>query len=320
MRSVIDSLKKEGYNLTVFEPIGGPIEDELKLLINADLSNPDFRQTFFRLIHNDPTFILTKVADGNYGKYGDGYAYRKRILSLKDDEIPRTVDELESFVPTDSMPPEMTIALVMALDSFNLNFSGYVSDQREYQLFGDSKGMDMLIKAKFAGDNKFEAADKGISQAVAFAMLERMIPNSALERKSAIDIVRYRNKMHKERERFKEHVLQITAELQELSGDEKQKRVFEIINKYLVPEARSFQEAADKNWDTLFGESIKAVIYKADDLARQIATVLPLSVTMAMLTAAAGIGKTLVPHIVDYYTKKKQIDRTNPYAYLMKLH
>lgn len=318
MRGYIELLKQEGYSLNVVEPLGGPVENELKTLIDADIQNANYRKSFVRMMRVDPTFLLTKVPNGNYGKYGDGAAYRQRILALKDGDIPASVAELEAFVPTDGIPPEINAGIMMALDSFNLNFSAYAAIDNDYQLFGDSVGMDLLLKAKFAANDAMRAADKGISQAVAFSLLENIIPNEAFYHKSITDIARFRNEMHKERERFKERVLELTVELQDLSGANKQQKIKEILYKTMVPEVRNFQNLTAKNWDTFFKESTKAVIYDADTITKQVTAVLPLSIPGALLIAAASIGKSVVPHLVDYLANKKELNRINPYAYLTK--
>jgi hypothetical protein len=321
MRGYIEPFAKEGYKIEVLEPIGGPIEDDLKTLIDADISNQAFREVFYKLMHNDPYFLMTKVHDGNYGKYGDGEAYRKRILELKLEEIPSSVDEIAQWSPTeDSIPPEINIASTMALDAFHLNFAGYASLDRDYQLFGDSVGMDMLLKAKFAGGNKFEDVDKGISQNLAYALIDHVVPVAAFKGKKFTDIIHFRNDTANERQRFKERIMEMTVELKDLSGANKVQKIDELIYKSLLPEVRTFQNSLAKNRDTVFKDSVKSVVLDADTIAKEVATILPLSVSVALLAATAHIGKAIVPNLVDYLATKKDIERRNPYSYLMKFH
>jgi hypothetical protein len=319
MRQAIEPLKAEGYKIQVLKPLGGPVENELKALINADLTNSEYRKAFHRLVQNDPTFLMTKVPNGNYGKYGDGDSYRKRILSLKESDIPSSISELEDFEAKDgSITPEANAGLIMALDSFNLNFSAFTAIEESVHLFGDSKGMDMLLKAKFAANDAIKAADKGISQAIAFALMEHLIPNKAFYGKAVTDIVRFRNKRHKELERFKERILELTIELQDLSGSAKQAKVKELLYKTLIPEVRSYQNSTAKVWNTFFKESINTVVYDADTIAKEVAALLPLSVAVALLAAAANVGKAVVPNLVNALSEKKDLERNNPYAYLMR--
>jgi hypothetical protein len=306
--------------MKVVKPKGGPVVDELKDLIDADLKNPSFRKTFFQLIQNDPTFLMTKVHDGNYGIYGDGASYRKRILELKDTDVSHSVQEIEEFKAGNdgSLTPEITTALSMAMDSFNLNFSAYMSVEEGLHLLGDSRAMDMMLKAKFS-DKKLEvAADKGISESVAFSLMEHTIPNSAFIGKKFEDIVRFRNHTAVQRDRFKERVLELTVDLQDLAGAEKHKKVDELIYKVLVPELRLFQERQAKNWDNFFSESMKSVLHSAKDISTQVAQTLPLSIMAGLVAAAAQMGVTVMPHLIDYLAAKKEVERTNPYAYLMK--
>jgi hypothetical protein len=319
MRQVIEPLKKEGFSVKVLKPLGGPVEHELKTLIDADLTNASYRKAFYKLVQTDPTFLLTKAPNGDYGQYGDADNYRKKILSLTEADIPSSVSDLEGFEPKKgTLPPEVIAGLIMALDSFNLNFSAFTALDENVHLFGDSKGMDLLLKAKFAADNAMQKGDRGISQAVAFALMEQLIPNEAFVGKSITDIARFKNKRHIERERFKERILEITVELQDLSGAKKDAKVKELLYKTLIPQVRNYQNSTAKVWDTFFKESIKAVVYDSDTIAKQVATFLPLSVSAALMSATASIGKAIVPHLVDALADKKDLDRNNPYAYLMR--
>jgi hypothetical protein len=322
MRHFAHQLGDEGYNLSVVKPAGGQIVDEIRELIDADLQNSKYRQTFFNLIQNDPSFLMSKVKDGNYGVFGDADEYRRRILALKPDEIPQNVSDLEKWrVGKDGgIPPEMNIALTMALDSFNFNFSAYMSIEEDLHMLGDSEAMDMLLKTKFADKELEKAADKGISEAVAFSMLEHVIPKEAFIGKRFEDIVRFRNDTFQERERFKEKVLEQTIELQDLSGAEKYKAIDKVIYKGLLPEFRSYQESQLQNWDTFFSQSTKSILYSAKDISAHVVQTLPLSLAAGLLTAATHIGLTVLPHLIDYLQSKKQLDRTNPYAYLMKFN
>jgi hypothetical protein len=315
----VQVLQKEGYSIRVLKPADGPIEDELQKLIDEDLGNDRFRKVFFELIHNDASFLISKVPNGNYGEYGNAEEYRKKILTLTDDQIPRSTKEIKAADVSSGITPELTIVLAMIMDSFNLNFSAYTAIDEGIHLFGNSKGMDLLLKAKFESSKDQMLADKGISQNVAFALMEHLVPNGAFYGKSIEDIARFRNETAKLRDKFKERILELTVEFQELGGLAKEKKAKEILYKQLLPEARTFQERSLKNWDNFFKESVQAVAYDSDDIIREVLAVLPLSVTAALVATAARVGKAVVPNLVNYLQEKSEIERTNPYAYLMKL-
>jgi hypothetical protein len=177
--------------------------------------------------------------------------------------------------------------------------------------------MDMLLKAKFNqmtdGNQK-----KNITHMVVFKLLENLVPVEAFNGKNFIDIVRFRNKMDKERKKLKERVLEISSEIEELQGDNQQAKVDEILYKYLIPEAREFQNKLADNWDNFFKESSKALILNSKQLAIIVATILPVSLPTAILASIASLGTTVMPFMVDYLKEKEKIDRRNPYSYLMK--
>jgi hypothetical protein len=319
MRGFIEPFKREGYTLNVMEPIGGPIENELQTLINVDIQNENFRRAFFKLVQKDTSFLVSKVPNGNYGKYGTADEYRKAILSVEEKDYPSSVEEIATLKPTeDAISPIMNLGLMMIHDSFNMNFSGYTAIDEDLHLFGDSTGMDTLLKTKFTIPGNFQRADRGVTQAVAFSLLDHVIPPSAFMGKKFTDIIHYRNEMHEERDRFKERILQMTVDLQNLAGSSKQQKIQEVLYRSLLPELRSYQRLSSRAWDHLFQESLRAISDDAEKIANDIVTVLPLGIPQAILAAAAHVGKDVLPHLVDFAITKKQLARENPYSYLMR--
>ena len=312
-------LRSEGYNVQVLEPLGGHIHGDLEKMIDADLSNQKFRTTFFNLLHNDPTFLMDKIHDGKYGVYGTAEQYRARLLELSLSAIPSSVKEISNFKPTPEteMPPEINIATTMALDSFNLNIAALHALDIDAELFGDSRGMDMMLHAKFTGKKGLSNANRGITNAVAYTLLERLVPIGVFKNKTLDDVLHFRNETQVERDRFKEYVLQFTTELVGLKGVERREVIDKLVYSQLLPEAREFQNRITKNRDTLFKSSIKAVTHDAEKIAQEVANLMPLSASTALLAGAARLVLAVVPSLVDFVEEKRELQRTNPYAYLL---
>jgi hypothetical protein len=318
MRHPAHLLKEEGYQINIIEPKGGPIEGELESIIDADLDNDEYRQIFFRLLRNDQSFLMNKGQNGNYGKYGDGEAYRQGLLGVTDAEVPRTSADIRSFDPVDGIPPAISIAMSMAADSYKLNFSTYLAAQKGIHLFGDSKGMDMLLNAKLKLAPPGAHGEGGISQQLAFTLLEHLIPNEAFRGKKLIDVVRFRNEMYKDREKFKERVMEFSVEHQNLTGESREQKLKQVLYKQLLPEARDYQYRLAENWDKFFKDGTTAIISESDRLAALVVTVLPFSYPAALLAGAAHVGAKLMPHLVSYLKEKEALNRRNPYNYLMR--
>lgn len=258
------------------------------------------------------------VPNGDYGNYGDADNLRKAILQVEEASIPLTVAEMRSFDPEKfkGITPEVLIATSMAMDSFKFNLATYIAADSDLNLFGDSRGMSMLLEAKFKGSVEKQPGQR-VSHEMAYTLLDRMLPNSAFMGKKMIDIVRFRNSMNIERERFKERILEMTVELVGLDP-QAQKRQFDVIlYKHLLPEARDYQARFANNWDKFFKDSTKAIALDAKGISELIVTVLPLSLPAALLTATAYMGAKTLPFFVDYLKDKESLSRNNPYAYLM---
>ena len=311
-----------GYNIRVVEPAGGPVEGEIQKIIDADLANDDFKETFFKLMRKDPTFLAdtaTRARDHDFGKYGSADNYKKELLKIKPEDIPQTTDELGSFKPTEfPLPPEITIATKIATDSYQLNYAAYAASDDGLQLFGDSVGMDMLLTAKFRSVKADDPGTASIAHKVAFSLLEHIIPNEAFQGKKFTDILDFRNNMHDDREKFKERILELTVEIQGVAGKAQQKQIDEIIFAHLLPEVRDYQNKLAKGWDTFFKESSRAVISDLQNTADLVAKMLPVSLPAALLAGAIEASTKVAPSLIDYLTDKQALNRTNPYAYLMK--
>lgn len=318
MRRAIPHLEKEGYQIRVLKPSAGPVENELERIIDADLKNPNFRKTFLKLIKNDPSFLMSKVPNGNYGVYGTAENYRAKFLQLRDVDIPMSSKEISSFkVKHSGIPPEINVALSMAVDSFNFNLSSYFATEHDLQLFGDNKGMDMLLSAKLSNESG-QLPNEHISHMVAFTLLENLIPNEAFNGKHIEDIVHFRNKMEKDRKKFQERILQMTIDISKTSKKGNVSMVDKILYKQLLPEARNYQNLLARNWDIFFKESTKSIVNSTGQITQIMATSLPYSFAAALLVGAAKIGVTILPHLVDYLKNKEALNRENPYTYLMK--
>lgn len=316
MRQLQGLLNNEGFNLKVLKPNSGPVEGEIKNIIDVDLSNDNFRRTFLQLVHNDPSFIIPK---GNYGKYGTAENLRQLIVNTKDSEIPRSCDEISSFKPKDGIPPEILIATKMAFDSYQFNLSMYYAINEELQLFGDSKGMDLLLNAKLNTKNNQQKIRDDISHKIAFTLLENIIPNEAFNGKTIVDIVHFRNKMSKERELFKERILEITSKID--TNVEGKDNIEKIIFGTIVPEVRNYQNMIADNWDNFFKKGTKVILNNTDQMAELIvATILSQSLITPLLATALKIGKEILPNLIDFLKEKEKINRTNPYLYLMKFN
>lgn len=319
MRQVMPILKQEGYDLNVLKLKGGIIEGDLEKMIDADLGNRKFRSTFLHLLQHDPSFLINKVPSGNYGQYGDAENLRKLILAVKNEEIPMTVQEMKRSKQTGKIEPPMLIALNMAADSYQFNVSTYFAVDQDIQLFGESKGMDMLLNAKFTEDEIKDQARHDISNKLAFTLLDQLIPNKAFQGKSIVDIVRFRNETMKEREKFKEHIVEITLNLQDENEKNATDKVQKILYTKLLPEARDYQYKLAESWDRFFNESTKAVLGDTGQITQIVVTSIGFhSFAAALLAGAARVGMRVVPHLIDYLKEKEAIERRNPYAYLMK--
>jgi hypothetical protein len=186
IRKILPELKNEGYSINVIKPGSGPIEGEIEKIIDSDLSNEEFRKIFYRLMHNDPSFILRKVPNGNYGKLGSAEELRKKILSLQDRDIPRSVEEIKRFKPDEyGISPSIHVAISMASDSYQLNFASYIAVDKDLNLFGDSRGMNLLLNSKFNGIQP-GSAKKSLTHQVTFTLMERLISDKAFVGKSII--------------------------------------------------------------------------------------------------------------------------------------
>ena len=315
IRNIADNINKEGFRLNVCELPSGRVENELSKLIDSDLKNPEFRKVFFQLVRNDPTFLMTKVPNGNYGMYGSAEEYRKRLVELTDDNVPHSVEELNQIDVKDGITPELNAAMIMASDSHMLNFSTFLAADKDLDMFGESVGMEKLLCAKVGADS---SSSQAISSRVAYKLLDSFVPNTAFRGKTLVDIVRFRNKVAKDREKFKEHILELTVDIQSSNEKGKKQRTNEIVYQKLLPEARKYQNALADNWDEFFKESSKAVIAGKGQTTQLLLSILPISFSAALLAGAVEIGSQIMPHLIDYLKGKEAIERKNPFSYLMK--
>jgi hypothetical protein len=313
-------LKPEGYKIEVLQLNDGPLSSEIKRIVDGDLSNDNYRRTFFKLIQNDPSFLMSMIPDGNYGDAGTEVEYRKRLLTAKDSDVPRTVAAIESYKPDPrtALPPEMLIALYMSVDSFKLSLATYIAADENTNLFGDSVGMDMLLTSRLTGDSNSSIEHQSVSHKMAYTLLEKLIPNKSFVGKQLTDIVRFRNSTAKERKKFNEHILEYTIELQNFAGKEQTRKFDEVLYSKLLPEARTYQEAFARSWDKFFKESTSAVISDSKNIAQVAVTMLPVSHSAALLSVSAELGLKLLPSTIQYLKTREMLKRNNPYAYLMK--
>lgn len=320
MRSAIPTLEKEGYPMIVVKPGDGPVEGELQKIIDADLANEEFRKTFLQLLRNDPSFLIRRVPEGNYGKQGDAKTYRRAILNVDEVNIPKTVEEIRNYKPSEGIPPEINIALGMVSDSFNLNFASFVAMQQNLELFGDSRGMDMLLKAKYQSPGGKQGKNSGAAHKMAFTLLERLVPTKAFDGKSIVDIVRFRNKMSNQRDKFKDRIMGLTLELANLKDQEQEQKFEKLLYKEVIPEIKNYENLIEDNWDNFFKESIKSIFSDSDHTYQLVIAALAISYWTALMVGVAKIGKDIVPKLADFLVAKRALERRNPYAYLMKFN
>src|SRR5690606_6523291 len=166
----------------------------------------------------------------------------------------------------------------------------------------DSPGMASLLDAKL-NDPRIAIGDKsqGLAHQLAFTLLEKLIPNEAFKGKTLVDVVRFRNKTEKEREKFQERILQLATTFESYTFGQDKRRVQQLIDSELLPEAREYQYKLAENWDKFFKESTKSVLGDASQIGQFIGvTIFTQSVEAAMLAGAARVGMKIFPHLIDF--------------------
>jgi hypothetical protein len=267
LRQFEQSFREEGgVPFFVHDAPGGPVVGELLDQISADLNDLEFLRRFQKGLTCSPTFRRIQIPPGNYGPWGNEeniYQFMCGVELATDLNSHASPSDL--FFDRSINPFDLSTATGRAKNllhtaagcSAKLNFVLNSVSKGGFIPLADAAPFGDLMGAQYARavgqlrptKNNVEVTD------LSFAIFDKLVPSSRLDKLTMKQVVDYRKKSEKAREAFLEHLVVLQAKHGEIGSDGDYSRTIEkLVMTEILPAARKFQNDLDAVSDEMFGK------------------------------------------------------------------
>jgi len=320
--SDIRQLKRDGLAVavTAHEPKSGPAEHLYAPYVDADLANPRFRRFVFDSMRQDDFASRFIQPTAKHGKALTlGTELRRDLLG--DPELPTQDDIGEASVAPMFMGDVGSVEHRRALfknvlieSSVLVTSTLDVSERTGLFPVSDEPAVCGLIAMRLS-DARYVGGTPVASVPLGLAVMTALISDEVLAQLELAQLFEYREQSKDAYEAWTTEINRLAVRITTIDPNEIAKELPTIIHGEFRPRMLEYRNAAKATSERLFGDLIKAAApYQFPALS--IAYLAQLTIPESLALFAAAFAPALGP-AVDYFTGRRNLNRSNAAAYLV---
>lgn len=302
---------------SVHAPPSGPVNNLYARYLEADLENPQFVRTVIDGLKVDSTFQNRLIQlNGNYG-WGTGQQILNALLqdtSLYDAKFPITADPRLLYVPDSSEGRKHTLAALLTEASIHVSNAMVTAEESQLRPVSDDPYFCNLLALR-SSQFSYVHQQAPLASILGLAVAEAVIPDEALSTLTFKDLFEFRRSAKDSYEAWSIEVDRISLRLLDVPPERVNAEAAKIIISEIRPRVLQLRNDMTSARDKMFGDLLKKVA-KWEMPTLSIAYLASLSLPVALAAFASSLTP-VVPDIVDYFVKRREIGRQNSLAYLV---
>lgn len=306
-------------SFSVHAPPSGPANNLYRSYIDADLKNPHFISSFFEGLTNNEKFQSRFIQPkANYG-CGTGEDVLKAIINDKS-----LISANYSEQPGEKLPYEIksaesrreTMKILLIEASISVTNAMVVSESTGLTPISDDPYFCKLLSLR-SGDSEYVGKGHRLSPYLGIAVAESVIPDQALDVLEIKDLFDYRKSTKDAYDFWSAEIERLSLRINDMEPENVAKELPKIFNLEIHPKLIQYRNEMKASRDKLFGDLIKKIVaWEMPTISAAYLANLDLASAIASFAAALAPA---VPSVVDYFNKRRDINRKNSMAYLIGL-
>jgi hypothetical protein len=303
--------------VTVHAPPREPVLQLYASYIEADLNNPEFSGTFLAGLADDAFAAIFLQAHAPYRPGVTGATVRTALLAdptLREVAPGPGAHDLETAYLVDT--PEHrkgTLRDLLADASARVSIATVVGATTGLAPISESPHFARLIGIRTAALPVSPNPVSTSAPQLGLAIARAVIPDEALQKLNILDVLRYRAETQDAYKAWSTDVERLATRIADIPGDRRQVEIHKLLASEIQPKVREYQNEMASVRDKLFGDLVKQVL-----VWEVPALILAHAFQGSLGGAIAAFATTrMIPGVVDFLTKRGDIERRNPLAYLI---
>lgn len=271
IRQYEQSFRDQGVPIYVHNPPSGLVSDELREVVEADLSDATFAGSFQEGLRTSQHFRDLNIQPGNYSAVETHETVFQRLaaIDLRDSTSLLDVHKRLDIRPYDFSHPEGSLKTFVSLAAFcsaKMNFALQVGSTEAFSPLADMAPYGALLSAKYKRAVTFAAiGGRAITATdLSLAILDELVPSHVLASITIDDAIKYRKESELARDGFWEHLLALQAKLGDVPmGGDYVATIDKIIATEVRPAATVFRNKLNAIYEKFLGQITGAAVLAA---------------------------------------------------------
>ena len=303
-----------------FLPPSGPAEFLYTPYIEADINNSEFASAVLQGFKNSNEFAYKFIQfEANYtsGKKG-----KEIVQALRGDNnllvgnFDLDIDSPNMFNVSSPDHRRTTFKIILIEASIIVTSALIVAEETQTIPVSEDPYMMKLLSLR-TSDSTYVGGTSKIAPYIGLDIAKSIIPDEMLEKLSIPQILKYREKSKDAYTAWSTEINRVAAKIASPGLDYLHDEIAGIIASELTPKIREYQNDMRSIRDDLFADLIKKVtVWEMPSLSLAYLANLGFAGSVALFASALAPA---IPAVIDYYKKKKDIERRNAMSFLIKL-
>jgi hypothetical protein len=303
---------------SAYAPPSGPVSQLYQDYIEVDLGNPEFRSAVFEGLKSEAKFAAKLLPPKQLYSSGTGEDIRKAIVScpeVRDANLPPVFDLNPRYRVSSLQDCIEAFAVLLVEMSLKVTDAILVSSHTGLVPVSDDHVVCRLIMLR-AGSRVYLGDSPMRSPLLGLAVAKAVLPDQSLQSISMRQLFEYRKATKSAYAGWNIEIERLAAQLGTMSPEKVERELPRIIAVEVNPRIAEYRKQMESARDKLFGDLIKRLV-AIDFPALFLTQVIGMGLAPGILTFLATLGSTATPALVDYVSKRRDINRTNSMAYLV---
>jgi len=300
-------------------PPSGPCEWLYRPYIEADINNPEFVSVVLEGFKSSDNFASKFIQfEANYGRVKG----KEVVQALRADNnllvgnLDIEIDVTNMFDVSSHDRRRNTFKIVLIEASINITSTIIVAEETGTIPVSEDPYVAELIALR-ASNSAYVGGTSRISPYIGLEVVKGVIPDELLNQLSIQEIMKYREKARDSYTAWTTEINRIAASISNIDGNITQDEIARVIAYDLMPKIVEYKNEMCAIRDDLFSNIVKKiVVWEVPSLS--LAYLANLGFAEAIMLFASALAP-VVPSVVDYYKKKRNLERRNAMTFLIKL-
>lgn len=304
--------------IVVHDAPSGPVHDLYLRYFEADLANERFRKLVWQGLIDGGLFASKLIQPkANYG-WGTGEQVRQALLADQSVLASPLTEELgpDMYKMDTQQGRNVTLKVCLFEASVQVSNAILVAEAAGLRPVSDDPVICQLLALRMAAEEYIHTPTT-FAAVLGLAVGRAAIPDEMLARVHVRDLLEFRNGTKDLYGAWSDEIARLSVKLEEIPADKLDAATAKIILTEVEPKLKAINNEMAGARDKLFGDlASKLTQWQVPTLS--LAYVAGLSPAGALAAFASALAPA-VPPVVDYFVKRRDIQRKNAMAYLLQL-